>query len=40
VSSHQDLMKDLESFNTDDYNFLIMTNRTSVPIIEALEKRL
>ncbi|HJM71816.1 MAG TPA: Mur ligase family protein, partial [Gammaproteobacteria bacterium] len=40
VSSHQDLMADLESFNTDDYNFLIMTNRTSVPIIEALEKRL
>jgi len=40
VSSHQDLMEDLESLNTDDYNFLIMTNRTSVPIIEALEKRL
>ena len=40
VSSHQDLMKDLESIDTDDYNFLIMTNRTSVPIIEALEKRL
>ena len=40
VSSHQDLMKDLESIDTDDYNFLIMTNRSSVPIIEALEKRL
>ena len=40
VSSHQDLLKDLESIDTDDYNFLIMTNRTSVPIIEALEKRL
>ena len=40
VSSHQDLMKDLESIDTDDYNFLIMTNRTSIPFIEALEKRL
>jgi len=40
VSSHQDLMKDLESFDTDNYTFLIMTNRTSVPIIEALKKRL
>ena len=40
VSSHQNLLKDLESIDTDDYNFLIMTNRTSVPIIEALEKRL
>ena len=40
VSSHQDLMKDLESIDTYDYNFLIMTNRTSIPFIEALEKRL
>ena len=40
VKSHKDLMRDLKSINTDDYNFLIMTNKTSVPIIEALEKRL
>ena len=40
VKGHQDLSNDLKSINTDEYNFLIMTNKSSLPIINALEKRL
>jgi UDP-N-acetylmuramate: L-alanyl-gamma-D-glutamyl-meso-diaminopimelate ligase len=40
VKSNEDLINNLELLNTDEYNFLIMTNKTSIPFIQALEVRL
>ena len=40
VKSNEDLINNLELLDTDEYNFLIMTNKTSIPFIQALEVRL
>ena len=40
VKSNQDLMNKLASIDTDEVNFLIMTNKSSVPFINALESRI
>ena len=40
VKSNQELINNLELLDTDEYNFLIMTNKTSIPFVKALEVRL
>ena len=40
VKSNEDLINNLESIDTDEYNFLIMTNKSSIPFLESLEVRL
>jgi len=40
VKSNQDLESKLGSIDTEDINFLIMTNKSSLPFINALERRI
>ena len=40
VKSDQDLINKLASIDTDGLNFLIMTNKSSLPLINALESRI
>ena len=40
VKSNQDLIDRLASIDTDGLNFLIMTNKSSLPFINALESRI
>jgi len=40
LKSNQDLMNKLASIDTDELNFLIMTNKSSLPFINALESRI
>jgi len=40
VKSNEDLINNLESIDTDEYNFLIMTNKSSIPFLKSLEVRL
>ena len=37
VKSNEELINNLESIDTDEYNFLIMTNKSSIPFVETLE---
>ena len=37
VKSNEELINNLESLDTDEYNFLIMTNKSSIPFVETLE---
>ena len=40
VKSNEELINNLELLDADEYNFLIMTNKSSIPFVESLEVRL
>ena len=37
MKSNEELINNLESLDADEYNFLIMTNKSSIPFVESLE---